>query len=402
MAAPTPAQIQYMEAHISDDRRPGLIASVVIPLSIASIAVVLRFIARRRVRAPLLADDWLILASLVCYPPTTASRVVLDILSADPFSGKQIITSCYDISAIFTIHNGVGRHIILVTNAKALIQAVITSEILYCISLAPIKISILLLYHRIFPSKRVYVASIIIGVIVICYSIAQAISLGLQCEPGRCFSTNPLFKVTAILNIITDTAILSLPIPSLWRLQVSRTSKIQLFGIFALGGLYALPLPTHESLNTSISQSHTNPRKPSYSNIVFAIIRATVTADKVSWDPSWGNVNGAIWSCVEIPTGIVSACLPTLRPLLPKWAQNNTSRKFSYPPNKGSWKIKVKIPTAKSVVVDSKGHGFGDGDEVDGLTALRKPEPSRRMDRFERMREVDDYDRGRGREGEWV
>ena len=122
MAVPTPAQIAYMEAHISDDRRPGLIASVVIPLSIATIAVALRFIARRRVRVPLLADDWLILASLVYDPPIAASRAVLDIESADLFSGKQIIASCYDISTIFAIHNGIGRHIILVTNVKALLQ----------------------------------------------------------------------------------------------------------------------------------------------------------------------------------------------------------------------------------------------------------------------------------------
>ena len=248
MAAPTPAQIQYMEAHISDDRRPGLIASVVIPLSIASIAVVLRFIARRRVRAPLLADDWLILASLVCYPPTTASRVVLDILSADPFSGKQIITSCYDISAIFTIHNGVGRHIILVTNAKALIQVAYspscliglmqiyvlltctvgryyignsllylprTNQNIHSPSLSshfPLQTSLCRFNHHwcdrdmlLHCPSHIIRASMYTAFIAMDRQVAflihyyalsnpNCVQIG---EPGRCFSTNPLFKVTA-------------------------------------------------------------------------------------------------------------------------------------------------------------------------------------------------------------
>ena len=68
MAMPTPAEIQYMMAHTADDKRPNIIAAAAVSLSLAYIAVILRFIGRWRVSVPLLADDWWILVALVCGP----------------------------------------------------------------------------------------------------------------------------------------------------------------------------------------------------------------------------------------------------------------------------------------------------------------------------------------------
>jgi len=68
MAMPTLAQIEYMKAHITDDKRHNLIATFIVSISLAYIAVILRFIARRRRRVQYLADDWLILVALVSHP----------------------------------------------------------------------------------------------------------------------------------------------------------------------------------------------------------------------------------------------------------------------------------------------------------------------------------------------
>ena len=119
MSTPTPAQIEYMQAHISDNRKLDLIASVAVPLSIATIAVFLRFVARHRARAPLLADDWLILASLVCGLPMIIWRAAHDLPGANISSGMQVITFGYDTASANAIHNGVGRHIILVKDPEA-------------------------------------------------------------------------------------------------------------------------------------------------------------------------------------------------------------------------------------------------------------------------------------------
>ena len=46
-----------------------------------------------------------------------------------------------------------------------------------------------------------------------------------------------------------------------------------------------------------------------------SIIRAPEVQDVSLGDPSWSDVNGIIWSVVELNIGIVSACLPTMRPI---------------------------------------------------------------------------------------
>ena len=40
------------------------------------------------------------------------------------------------------------------------------------------------------------------------------------------------------LNVITDFLILCLPLPRLWKLQMSRETKLQLIGILSIGSLY--------------------------------------------------------------------------------------------------------------------------------------------------------------------
>lgn len=48
---------------------------------------------------------------------------------------------------------------------------------------------------------------------------------------------------------------------------------------------------------------------------VVSIIRLPQVRDVSLTDPSWSDVNGVVWSVVELNIGIVSACLPTLRPI---------------------------------------------------------------------------------------
>ena len=62
---PTPAEILYQEKHISDTKVPDIIATNAICFPIACIAVLLRFISRRRSKIEYEADDWLIVAGLV-------------------------------------------------------------------------------------------------------------------------------------------------------------------------------------------------------------------------------------------------------------------------------------------------------------------------------------------------
>ena len=74
-------------------------------------------------------------------------------------------------------------------------------------------------------------------------------------------------------------------------------------GIFFLGGLFVFFSLIGGGLLTLLSVC------------VASVIRVPYIARVSLLDPSWSDVYGAIWSIVELNLGIVSACLPTLRPL---------------------------------------------------------------------------------------
>ena len=58
-------EIEYQKTHINDDRRKDVVIALVISLSAACLAVVLRFVARRLAKARLGWDDWTLLLGLV-------------------------------------------------------------------------------------------------------------------------------------------------------------------------------------------------------------------------------------------------------------------------------------------------------------------------------------------------
>ncbi|MCJ1232295.1 hypothetical protein MMC14_000244 [Varicellaria rhodocarpa] len=80
---------------------------------------------------------------------------------------------------------------------------------------------------------------------------------------------------------------LGLPLPQIWKLHVKIGRKVQLAGLFLLGGFVC----------------------------VVSIIRIPQVRSVSLTDPAWSDVSGSIWSIVETNIGLVSACLPTLRPL---------------------------------------------------------------------------------------
>ena len=58
-------EIEYEMAHASDNRAPNLIAAHVTCLTLACMAVLLRFSSRRQSSNALLSDDWMVVVGLV-------------------------------------------------------------------------------------------------------------------------------------------------------------------------------------------------------------------------------------------------------------------------------------------------------------------------------------------------
>lgn len=127
-----------------------------------------------------------------------------------------------------------------------LLQLIIPLQFLWVLSLSCTKVSILLLYLRIFPVTAVVrIAWVTIGVIV-AWAIATILVGCLICRPfaynwdqtipgGSCGNQVTSFTATGVINLVTDVIVLVTPMPLLYRLQMAMYKKVTLMTVFGLG-----------------------------------------------------------------------------------------------------------------------------------------------------------------------
>ncbi len=122
-------------------------------------------------------------------------------------------------------------------------------SILYFTIITTTKISILLLYLRIFSVNASFrLQARIVGMVVVAFWLAATIATLTICRPleatwtfsirGSCFNYNIFWMVTGALEVVIDTAILTLPVRLVLGLQLSRNQKVSVLFVFLLGVLY--------------------------------------------------------------------------------------------------------------------------------------------------------------------
>lgn len=260
---------------LSQDLRGYTKTMVIVFTVLAVLFVALRFLARYRQGLQPGWDDWIILSALLLLGGSDAISFVM-------------------------INNGLGLHSGALTLEKlqAVFKLSIPAQVLYIVGVSVYKLSLLCLYVRIFPVRGVRIGRNVLGGICAAWVVGCLISVLLQCIPlrkvwepwteGTCINLFLTQLVVSIPNIITDIAILALPIPHVWRLQTNLTQRILLCAIFLLGSFVVF---------TSIYRFH-----------VFLSFDVT--------DIPYSTAEAGAWSTVELSSGIISACLPTLGPLL--------------------------------------------------------------------------------------
>lgn len=109
-----------------------------------------------------------------------------------------------------------------------------------------VKLSILHLYTRIFSKHKLAYFVYAIGATTLAYWLSTILTAFLLCTPfaynwdkhiigGRCGNSSAYYLSTAIVNFLIDVAIVALPLPILWGLQMKTSRKIALTAIFSLG-----------------------------------------------------------------------------------------------------------------------------------------------------------------------
>ncbi|KAJ4983737.1 hypothetical protein SVAN01_10772 [Stagonosporopsis vannaccii] len=172
------------------------------------------------------------------------------------------------------------------------------ANIVYKVVLMFNKISIACLYYRIFAvsTNKFRVACHVMNAWIVASSLAFIIATIFQCTPVaafwdrsvpfKCFKNEPWWISYATTQILTDFALLLMPLPVIRKLSMGRTEKLGICLVFGTGVF-----------------------------VTFAsIYRATTIAASASDpDPTWGPIPATIWSVIEANAGIVCACLPMLR-----------------------------------------------------------------------------------------
>ncbi|KAL9037606.1 MAG: hypothetical protein Q9214_005629 [Letrouitia sp. 1 TL-2023] len=220
---PSPADLQYQLTHVNDNKQPEMIATFTICGTLAAVSVGSRFLSRRLNKSGIEADDYAVLVGMIC-------------------------ALGYIVGQAVSIAHGVGRHQILSTAPVESGKATLVSIVFYISSMAATKISILLLYRRIFPIWKLRYIAWTVGIFIFAYSFAAVFLAIFRCHPIRaiwnplvkahCDNTNATILVMAIFNVVTDVIVLVLPMPVVWGLQLPKTRKFQVMAVFLLGSLY--------------------------------------------------------------------------------------------------------------------------------------------------------------------
>ncbi|KAI4240047.1 MAG: hypothetical protein LQ352_007732 [Teloschistes flavicans] len=272
-------------------------------LIIATLAVVLRLYARRISAAKLGPDDYWILIAL-------------------------LLTYGLDINSFYSIKAGSGRHMITLTldqiesfikvinlplPSRSILRPSQTdqaTQVLFGCSITATKLSILFFYHRLFPSRTFFLVSLITGIATILWWIGLMLTAFLHCRPlayywdrsipnGHCVDDLLIGYAITSVNIVADLIVLILPIPWLWGMNMAVPKRMAVVGLFVLGSFVCIA----------------------------GIVRIPLLAELSLIDVTWTSTNVGVWINVECNIGILSACLPILRPLFStKYASSPVSR----------------------------------------------------------------------------
>lgn len=170
------------------------------------------------------------------------------------------------------------------------------------------RLVLLLFYNRIFPNPRFKLAVYAVATFVIAWCPAVFFTDMFQCSPialawdksisgGTCINVLAFYRYIAVPIVLSDVAVLVLPLPMIWQLHMTTKQKLALSGIFLLGSL---------GLIASIARM-----------VIF--FRHDAFADS-----TWTAVTLLVWTMVEVEAVLIAACLPPLRPLFISLWQSST------------------------------------------------------------------------------
>ncbi|KAK4694658.1 MFS transporter, FHS family, L-fucose permease, partial [Lecanoromycetidae sp. Uapishka_2] len=277
------------------DRGPTVRAVVIAFLCVSTLFTLLRLISRFGIVKRVSKDDY---------------AIILAWLIAFGFS----FSICYGTGV------GLGRHEADVEgdDHMSLRKAEYAFSVLYNPTLMATKTSICLFYLTLSKNHPVFRWTTIATLIVVNVAgLALTLLNIFQCHPvgaafddptqsgAKCIDIVTLYLSSAPVNIITDLAILFLPMPILTSMRLPRNEKIILIITFSFGAFVAVVDVVRIAYLESAALARLTDNGGS-------------AASNAEYDYSWIASLSFMWSAIEVHVGIVVACVPGVKPLAAK------------------------------------------------------------------------------------
>ncbi|KAF5018402.1 hypothetical protein F66182_9609 [Fusarium sp. NRRL 66182] len=205
-------------------------------------------------------------------------------------------------------HYGFGQHVSNLTRRDKLmaLKLFYIAQILYKLTINLTKISILLLYLRIFVQPWFRACCYALMGLITCYMSAAAASSIWQCNPARgawdtsvqptCLSLTRNWHANAGFSIATHVLILLLPMQPVWKSKLSVTHRRALMMVLTIGGGVV---------------------------IVMSTVRTTTLEFSAKSPDTTYDIASTLWTIVEQNLAIICTCLPMCRIpltiLFPPW-----------------------------------------------------------------------------------
>ncbi|KAI1147214.1 hypothetical protein F4825DRAFT_455722 [Nemania diffusa] len=249
---------------------------------LCTLFVALRFISLRVGRRAIGLEDWLILPALII----------------------EVGLCVNGICSV--LYGGVGRHEAYVLKFEppaftTWAQTLFVTELLYGLVFPIEKTTILLLYLRLFRVHRWFrVTTYFLIAYIWLWGISEVIVAIAQCQPiafqwnrkiegGHCIDQLAYYRWVSVPNVIHDVVMLIMPLPVVWTLKIDFRQKLALTAVFLIGSIGCISSFVRLSIFFKLNALSDN---------------------------TWASIQLQSWTLAETGVILISACLPSLWPLV--------------------------------------------------------------------------------------
>ncbi|GFZ47560.1 hypothetical protein JCM24511_05304 [Saitozyma sp. JCM 24511] len=273
-------------------RGPTVFAVTLVLVSLATVFIVLRLISKWGVTRKATSDDFIVIVAWLFAIGLSVSIMI----------GTQVGLGAPDSEILPQWYDPLKR-------------CVYSFTVLYNPALMSTKTAILILYHRMaaaHPFLR-YSSLFVMAIVNISGVVLTFLNI-FQCHPisaafteinGTCIDIVALYLSSAPINVLTDLAILLLPLPILTSLRMELRQKIILVATFIVGGFVTIVGVVRI---VYLQQALKDERQ----NDPTASITATTRPANFTYQASFS----FMWSAVEVCVGIMCCCVLVLKPLV--------------------------------------------------------------------------------------